>query len=120
MKNIKLLKYIVITLFALLSVNFAYADSCIMISPVSITKVDNENAKFLKFHIISNLDNDKKSVIVTSTQDGEGTFFIKTKNNKKCDYKASVKTGKIEIKGDSTIKILTLDIPPELEEGISE
>ena len=120
MKNIKILKYIVVTLFGLISINFAYADSCIMLSPVTITKVECGSANFIKFHILSTLDNDKKSIILTSVKDGEGSFAVRTKNNKKYEYKASVKDNCLEIKGDSLIKILKIDIPPELIEGISE
>ncbi|GEM_PF-4534489 len=115
LKNKKSLIIKIMLFVAMLcSMNAVYADSCIMISPLTITTVEASNASFLKFHILSTLDNDKKSVIVSSVKDGEGTFAIKTKNNKKCDYKASVKNGKLEIKGDNTIKVLPLDVPPEL------
>jgi hypothetical protein len=35
--------------------------------------------------------------------------------HKKCDYKATVKNGELNIKGDNAIKILSIDLPPEFE-----
>lgn len=111
MKKIGLL---VLILFV--SVNMALANSCIIISPYNISRVESESSGFLNFHLLSTLDNTKRSVIVTPFQDGEGCFAIRLKNNRKCDYKACVKDGKLEIKGDTTLKVLPIDVPPELME----
>lgn len=109
----KLFKNILITVLISMSSNIAFADSCIMIAPDNISKVECQNNNILGFHVLSNLLNEKKSVIVSSVSDGDTSFTIKFKH-KKCDYKASVHNGKLEIKGDRYIKILPIDLPPEL------
>ena len=111
MKKIGLLALI---LFA--SINMVLANSCIIISPYNISRVESESSAFLSFHLLSTLDNTKRSVIVTPYKDGEGSFAIRLKNSRKCDYKAFVKDGKLEIKGDTTLKVLPIDVPPELME----
>lgn len=113
MGTVRLFKNILIILVVLTSVNFAFADSYIMIAPTDITSVECENQKVVTFNILSTLLNEKKSVIVTSVSDGVANFTIKLKN-KKCDYKASVQNGKLDIKGDRFIKILSVDLPPEI------
>jgi len=114
MKKSKLLKRFVIIFMSMMSVNFAFADSCLMVAPSNITKVECKNNNVLTLNILTTLAKEKKSVVVSSKQDGETTFFIYMKN-KKCDYKATVSNGKLKIKGDSAIKILPVDLPPELE-----
>ena len=106
------LKRIIITILTMMSVNYAFADSCLMVSPSGISKVECGNNEIISCHVLSSLLNEKKSLIVTSKKDGETTFSVYL-NNKKCDYKATVKNEKLEIKGDKTIKILTIDLPPE-------
>ena len=107
------IKRIIITILTMMSVNCAFADSCLMVSPSSITKVECGNSEIISYHILSSLLNEKKSLIVTSKKDGETSFSVYL-NNKKCDYKATVKGDKLEIKGDKIIKILTIDLPPEV------
>lgn len=104
---------IFITLFALCSASSVFANNYIMVSPDNITKIDCSNNNVVNMHILTTLTNDKKSVIVTPVADGETTFAIYLKG-KKCDYKAKVTNNSLEIKGDKTIKILPLDLPPEL------
>lgn len=108
-----MLKKTLCLLITMISVNFAFADSCIMISPVNILKIECPNNKVLSFNILSTLMNEKKSVVVSSLKDGEVTFSLKLKN-KTCSYKAVVSGGKLNIKGDNYIKILPIDVPPEL------
>ncbi len=107
------LKRILITIIAACSMNTAFADSCIMITPANITKVDCANNNIVGFHVLSTLMNEKRSLIVTSISDGETSFAVHMKN-RKCDYKATVHNGKLKIKGDNTIKVLPVDLPPEL------
>ena len=109
-----LFKNIIVTIFMMMSVNGAFADSYIMIAPADITKVECQNNKILNLHVLSTLMNEKKSVIVTSVSDGQTNFSLYMKH-KKCDYKATIQSGKLSIKGDSAIKILSVDLPPELE-----
>ncbi|MCR5265839.1 MAG: hypothetical protein K6E29_04510 [Cyanobacteria bacterium RUI128] len=104
---------ILITLFALSSATSVFANNYIMVSPENITKVDCSNNNVINIHVLTTLTNDKKSVIVTPASDGETDFAIRLKG-KKCDYKAKVSGNNLEIKGDKTIKILPLDLPPEL------
>ena len=113
MKNRKLFKSLIFSLLLILPVNFAFADSCIMISPENITKVDCQDQSIVSVNILSTLMNDKKSLIVTSLKDGCTSLKIKLKN-KTCDYQVRVNTGKLEIKGDKTIKVLSVDLPPEV------
>ena len=104
---------IIITIFALSSAGSVFANNYIMVSPNNITKIDCANNNIVNMHILSTLTNEKKSVIVTPVADGETSFAIYLKN-KKCDYKAKVNGENLEITGDKTIKILPLDLPPEL------
>ena len=103
----------------LLCANTVFAQSCIMVSPSEITKIDGGDNNVVEFHILSTLMNEKKSVIVSSKSDGETSFAIYLKN-KKCDYKAKVCGDKLEIKGDKTIKVLTIDLPPTALSGKEE
>ena len=114
MNSKKLFKRLTIIFMSMMSVNFAFADSCLMVAPSNITKVECKNSNILKINILSTLMNEKKSAIVTSLSDGETTFALYMKH-KKCDYKATVHNGELKIKGDSAIKILPVDLPPELE-----
>ncbi len=109
----KLFKNSLITLLLALSSNLAFADSYIMVSPEQISKVECQNENIVGINLLSTLMNERKSVVVTSLSDGNTTFSIKLKH-KKCDYKVSVKDGKMTIKGDRYIKILPVDLPPEL------
>ncbi len=110
-KNI--IKYFLLIVIAICTVNYAFADSCILVSPADILKVECSNNNVVGFHILSTLTNEKRSVIVNSISDGEANFSLRLKN-KKCDYKAVVKNGRLEIKGDKYIKVLPVDLPPEL------
>ena len=112
----KILKSIIAALFIFIFVNAANANSYIIISPYNISRVESESSSFLNFHLLSTLDNTKRSVIVTPYKDGEGCFAIRSKNSRKCDYKAYVKDGVLEIKGDTSLKVLPIDVPPELME----
>lgn len=112
-----MIKRILAIIATLCSVNFAMANSCIMVSPQEIGSVTCADNNVASFHILSTLMNEKKSLIVTSLSDGEINFTINLKN-KKCDYKAKVSNGKLEIKGDKFIKILDIDLPPEALEGV--
>lgn len=114
MKNYNLIKKIILMFFIMISENYAFAESCIMVAPANITKVECKNNNVLRINILSTLYNEKKSAIATSLCDGETSFALYMKH-KKCDYKAKVKNGKLEIKGDSTIKVLSIDLPPELK-----
>ena len=107
------IKRIIITILTMMSVNYAFADSCLMIAPSQITKVECSSEKVITFHVLSTLLNEKKSLIVTSVGDGEIGFSVYL-NNKKCDFKAVVSGEKLEIKGDKTIKVIPIDLPPEL------
>lgn len=111
------IKRIIITILTIMSVNCAYADSCLLIAPSQITKVECSSDKIVNFHVLSTLLNEKKSLIVTSVGDGEINFSVYL-NNKKCDFKAVVNGEKLEIKGDKTIKILPIDLPPEVTEEV--
>ncbi len=112
MEKKKLFKNILITLLLSISPNFVFADSYIMISPANITKVECDSNEIIEMHVLNDLSNEKKSVIVSSKKDGSTTFYIKLKN-KKCDYKVTVSDGKLKITGDRYIKILPIDLPPE-------
>ena len=113
MKSGKLLKYIITGLFLTFAANSVFAQSYIMISPVDIVSVDCKNNKVLSFNILSTLNNEKRSLIVTSLSDGNAEFTVKLKT-KKCGYKANVHNGKLGISGDKTLKLLPVDLPPEL------
>lgn len=110
------LKRILITLIMILPFNMAYADSYIMISPDNIKEITCSNNSVVSFNLLSTLLNEKKSVILTALSDGSANLTVKLKS-KKCDYKISVQNGKMDIKGDRFIKILPIDLPPELSIG---
>ena len=95
------------------SAGTVFANNYIMLAPDNITKIECANNNVLNMHILSTLTNEKKSLIVTPANSGETSFAIIMKN-KKCDFKATVNGDNLTIKGDKTIKILPLDLPPEL------
>ena len=120
MNNGKLLKSILLAGLMFAGMNISYAESYIMISPENITEVECPNCDIIDIHVLNSIMNDKKSVIVTSVGDGSSHFALKLKN-KRCDYKAVVSKGKMEIKGDSHVKFMPIDLPPEFEsEGCSK
>lgn len=120
MKNGKLLKIILLSGLIFLGIDTSYADSYIMISPDNITEVECPNCDIVDIHVLNSIMNDKKSVIVTATGDGSSHFALRLKS-KRCDYKATVQGGKLDIKGDKYIKIFPIDLPPEFEsEGSSK
>ena len=113
MINRRFFSNILITIFMMMPVNFAFADSYIMVSPEEIKSVECQNNSVIGINLLSTLMNERKSVIVTSLTDGYSAFSIKLKH-RKCDYKAYIKDGKMTIKGDKYIKVLPVDLPPEL------
>ena len=120
MKNRKLLKFLVFIIVMFTGLNISYADCYIMISPENITEIECPNCDIVDIHVLNSIVNDKKSVIVTATGDGSSHFALRLKN-KRCDYKATVSDGKLEIKGDRYIKFFPIDLPPEFEsEGCSK
>lgn len=119
MRNGIFFKRLTIIFMLIMSANFAFADSCLMVAPSDITKFECKNNNIVSMNILSNLLNEKKSLIVSSISDGETSFVIYMKH-KKCDYKATVSNGKLNIKGDNAIKILPVDLPPELDVEVSK
>lgn len=107
------MRRILITIIMMLPFNMAFADSYIMISPNNITNINCTNNNVVSFNVLSTLMNEKKSIILTSLSDGTASLTVNLKH-KKCDYKIVVKNGKMDIKGDKFIKILPVDLPPEL------
>ena len=120
MDNKRLLKSVILLIMMFAGQNISYADSYIMISPENITEVECPNCDIIDIHVLNSIMNDKKSVIVTSVGNGSSHFALKLKN-KRCDYKAVVSGGKMEIKGDKYVKFMPIDLPPEFEaEGCSK
>lgn len=120
MNNGKLLKSILLAVLMFAGMNISYADSYIMISPENITEIECPNCDIIDIHVLNSIVNDKKSAIVTAVGDGSSHFAFRLKG-KRCDYKAVVSGGKLEIKGDSYIKFMPIDLPPEFEtEGCSK
>lgn len=113
MSKRNIIKYFLLIVIAICTVNYAFAGSCIMVSPNDITKVVCSNNNVIGYHILSTLTNEKRSVIINSISDGEADLTLELKN-KKCNYKAVVRNGRLEIKGDKYIKILPIDLPPEV------
>ncbi|MCM1264660.1 MAG: hypothetical protein NC200_00550 [Candidatus Gastranaerophilales bacterium] len=101
-----------ITLITILSANIVFADSYIMIADGPITEIKCEDNCIVNVHALTTLTNEKKSVIVTALKDGSTQFTIKVKNRCHC-YKVNVTNGIMQICGDNTVKILTIDLPPE-------
>lgn len=109
----KELKKAIITIISILLANVAYADSCIMITDYKINEVSCTDNSVISLNILTTLANEKRSIIVTSLKDGNCEFTIKlNKSNHK--YKAVVENGKLKISGSGKIKILPVDLPPEI------
>ena len=106
-------KRAIITLITLLITNIAYADSYIMITDNKISEISCTDNSVINLNILTTLSNEKRSLIVSSIKDGCCEFTIKL-NKSNYKYKAMVENGKLKISGSSKIKILPIDLPPEI------
>ncbi|MCD8377209.1 MAG: hypothetical protein LUB59_00290 [Candidatus Gastranaerophilales bacterium] len=106
------LKRFLITVILLCSANFAYADSCIMIADSEIKDVKCNDTSIVCMRVLTTLTNEKRSIIVTSLKDGQTEFSVKVKSRYHC-YKVKVCGSKLTICGDSTLKIMPVDLPAE-------
>lgn len=109
----KKIKYFFISSVLLLMTNIAYADSCIMITESKITDINCSNNDIISINVLTTLSNEKRSLIVSSLKDGSCDFTIKL-NKSNYKYKAVVDNGKLKITGSNKIKILPVDLPPEI------
>jgi len=110
----KLFKTILYTsAFTILFTNVAKAENYIMLSNESITAVECQNSGVISVKPLSTLMNDKRTIIISPLKDGVADFKVKLKN-RTLGYKATVKDNKIEFKGNRVIKIVPLDLPPEI------
>ena len=107
------IKYILVTILLICAGRPVFADSCIMISETAVTDIKCKDCGIISVKPLSSLSNEKKSIMVTSLRDGQTELTIKIKN-KSCCYKVNVSNGKLEICGDNKIKILPVDLPPEV------
>jgi hypothetical protein len=111
MLNLK--RFILVFLAVLCSVNMVFADSYIMISDTPIKEIKCQNESVVQIRALTTLSNEKTSFIVSACNDGKTSFTIKNKSG--CyDYAAKVRRGKLEINGDSQIKIIPIDLPQEM------
>ncbi len=101
-----------ITIIALCSANFAFADSYIMISDYDISEIKCSDESVVSVKALTTLSNERKSIIVSSIKDGQTEFTIKVKN-KIHTYKVDINNNKMTISGDKSTKILPIDLPPE-------
>lgn len=99
--------------------NAGFANSYIMLANYPITAVEGDKSNVVCVKPMTSLMNEKKSIIVTPLKDGVGEFKVKLKN-RTLTYKAIVKDGQIEFQGNRVIKIVPLDLPPEVmpENGV--
>ena len=107
------IKYILAAIVLICGIKPVFADSCIMISETSITDIKCKDCGIINVKPLLSLSNEKKSIMVTSLRDGQTELTIKIKN-KSCCYKVTVSNGKLKICGDNKIKILPVDLPPEV------
>lgn len=113
------LKRILITFLMLFCANFAYADSCIVISDMPITDIQCEDESVINVRSLVTLTNSRTSLIITSLKDGSTRFTLGIKN-KPHVYKVNVQGGKIVVDGDNSIKVMPIDLPAEVLDGGSE
>lgn len=97
----------------LCSANIAFADNYIMLSNENIDSVECIDSGVLSLKPLASLMNDKRTIIISPIKDGIANFKVKLKNRTLC-YKAVVKDGKIDFHGNRVIKIVPLDLPPEV------
>lgn len=107
------------TVLMLLSANIVSAENYIMLSNESITAVDCSNPDVISVKPLSTLMNDKKTIIISPLKDGTAEFKVKLKHRTLC-YKAVVKDCKIDFNGNRVIKIVPLDLPPEISPQCSK
>ena len=101
------------TVLMLFATNIAFAENYILLSNEPITKVECSTGGVISVRPLTSLMNEKKTLLVCPIKDGVGEFSIKLKY-RTLDYKAIVKDGKIEFKGNRFLKIVPLDLPPEI------
>ena len=106
-------KYLLAPILLICGVSTAFADSCIMISESPITEIKCKDSEIISVKPLSSLSNEKKSVMITSVKDGQTELTIKIKNKCYC-YAVNVVNSKLTICGDNKIKILPVDLPPEV------
>lgn len=109
----KLRNTFITALFMFLSSNLVLAENYIMLSNEPIVKVETPNSSVICVKPITSLLNEKKTLIITPIADGTAEFKVKLKN-RVLAYKATVKDGKIDFQGNRVIKIVPLDLPPEM------
>lgn len=109
----KLRNTIITALFMFLSSNLVLAENYIMLSNEPITKVEISNSNVICVKPLTSLLNEKKTIIISPITDGTAEFKVKLKN-RVLAYKATVKDGKIDFQGNRVIKIIPLDLPPEI------
>ena len=114
MKEIKTVLIIVfISFFMFVTSDVVQAENYILLSTELIENVENCNPDIISIKPLATLMNDKKNIIVSPLKDGVAQFKIVLKRRTLC-YKAVVKDDKIEFKGNMAIKIVPLDLPPEI------
>lgn len=101
------------SIFLLFATNFAQAENYILLSNEPITKVECINPSVISVKPLTSLMNEKKTLLILPLKNGIGEFSIKLKY-RTLNYKAIVKDGKIEFKGNNFLKIVPLDLPPEI------
>lgn len=104
---------LITTVLMLLSANIVSAENYIMLSNESITAVECSDTGVICVKPLATLMNDKKTIIISPLKDGTAEFKVKLKHRTLC-YKAIVKDCQIEFKGNRVIKIVPLDLPPEI------
>ena len=104
---------LITTVLMLLSTNLVFAENYILLSNEPITKVECVNSGVISVKPLTSLMNEKKTLLISPLKNGTGEFSIKLKY-RTLNYKAIVKDGKIEFKGNSFLKIVPLDLPPEI------
>lgn len=104
---------LITSILLLFATNFAQAENYILLSNEPITKVECVNSGVISVKPLTSLMNEKKTLLISPLKNGTGEFSIKLKY-RTLNYKAIVKDGKIEFKGNSFLKIVPLDLPPEI------
>lgn len=108
------IKNFILALIVIMTANVSYAQSCMMISSEKISGVECSDNNVAEVHLIRTLNNESNTIVITPLNDGEITINVRLKKNKKYTYKIKVSCGKVSVKGNKRIKILDVDLPPEL------
>lgn len=111
------IKNIVLTLIVIMMANISYAQSCMMLSSEKISGIECSDNNVAEVHLITTLNKESNTIVITPLNDGEALMRVKLKKNKTYKYKIKVSCGKVSVKGNKRIKSLDIDLPPEFSQS---